>query len=134
MSTISELDLALLGTLKDVNNVLSDQRGFVFALKVFQKKLLWSLESLNTQTQSYFLELAQKMENVSKSVLTRINVAVQDTIEDTESHLTGLQSVSFEFLKELKSCIFGIIEVNKYFYMQSFRKRISKSLRQMLLT
>lgn len=134
MSTISELDLALLGTLKDVNNVLSDQRGFVFALKVFQKKLLWSLESLNTQTQSYFLELAQKMENVSKSVLTRINVAVQDTIEDTESHLTGLQSVSFEFLKELKSYIFGIIEVNKYFYMQSFRKRISKSLRQMLLT
>lgn len=134
MSTISELDLALVGTLKDVNNVLSDQRGFVFALKVFQKKLLWSLESLNTQTQSYFLELAQKMENVSKSVLTRINVAVQDTIEDTEWHLTGLQSVSFEFLKEPKFCIFGIIEVNKYFYTQSFRKRISKSLRQMLLT
>ena len=105
MSTISELDLALVGTLKDVNNVLSDQRGFVFALKVFQKKLLWSLESLNTQTQSYFLELAQKMENVSKSVLTRLNVAVQDTIEDTEWHLAGLQSVSFEFLKETQNLL-----------------------------
>lgn len=99
MSTISELDLALVGTLKDVNNVLSDQRGFVFALKVFQKKLLWSLESLNTQTQSYLLELAQKMESVSKSVLTKLNIAVQDTIEDTEWHLIGLQSVSLPFLE-----------------------------------
>lgn len=100
--TISELDLAMVGTLKDVNTVLSDQRGFVFALKVFQKKLLWSLESLNTQTQSYFLELVQKMESVSKSVLTKLNVAVQDTIEDTNWHLVGLQNVSPTFLEKRK--------------------------------
>lgn len=127
MSTISELDLALVGTLKDVNNVLSDQRGFVFALKVFQKKLLWSLESLNTQTQSYFLELAQKMDNISKSVLTKLNVAVQDTIEDTESHLAGLQSVSFEFLKQKKPlCILVLPKlINTLIY--HFLKRTFKN-------
>lgn len=106
VSTISELDLVMVETLKDVNNVLSDQKGFVFALKVFQKKLLWSFESLNTQTQSYFLELAQNIENISKSVLTKLNVAVQDTIEDTEWHLAGLQSVSFEFSKRKKKLTF----------------------------
>lgn len=95
MSTISELDLALVGTLKEVNNVLSDQRGLVFALKVFQKNLLWSLESLNTQTQSYCIELAQRMESATKSVLTKLNLVVQDTIKDTEWHLAGLRSVSF---------------------------------------
>lgn len=94
MSTISELDLALAGTLKEVNNVLSDQRGFVFALKAIQKNLLWSLESLNTQTQSYCIELAQRMESATKSVLAKLNLAVQDTVQDTEWHLAGLRTVS----------------------------------------
>lgn len=94
VSTISELDLALAGTLKEVNNVLSDQRGFVFALKAIQKNLLWSLESLNTQTQSYCIELAQRMESATKSVLAKLNLAVQDTVQDTEWHLAGLRTVS----------------------------------------
>lgn len=127
VSTISELDLALVGTLKEVNNVLSDQRGLVFALKVFQKNLLWSLESLNTQTQSYCIELAQRMESATKSVLTRLNLVVQDTIKDTEWHLAGLRSVSFS------------IEIAFFFsykpslILPSFL-RISKSLAQRLLT
>lgn len=94
VSTISELDLALAGTLKDVSNVLSDQRGFAFALKAFQKNLLWSLESLNTQTQSYCIELAQRMESTTKSVLVKLSLAVQDTVQDTEWQLAGLRSVS----------------------------------------
>lgn len=105
VSTISELDRAMVGTLKDVKNFLSDQKGFVFALKDFRKKLLWSLESLNTQTQSYFLELVQKMESVSKSVLTKLNIAVQDTIEDTEWHLVGLRNVSFKLLGKTELAI-----------------------------
>lgn len=96
--------MALVGTLKDVNNVLSDQKGLVFALKVFQKNLLWSLESLNTQMHSFCTELAQSIESVTKSVLTKLNLAVQDTIEDTEWHLAGLRSVSFCLRKKLHFC------------------------------
>lgn len=110
MSTISELDLALVGTLKEVNNVLSDQRGFLFALKLFQKNLLWSLESVNTQTQSYCIELAQRMESATKSVLNKVNVAVQDTVKDSERHLAGLRSVSFFFFGlDIAFCILKLI-------------------------
>ena len=94
MTTISELDLTLAGTLKEVDDVLSDQRGFVFALKAFQKNLLWNLDSLNTQTQSYCIELAQRMETATKSVMAKLNLAVHDTVKDTEWHLAGLRSVS----------------------------------------
>lgn len=94
VTTISELDLTLAGTLKEVDDVLSDQRGFVFALKAFQKNLLWNLDSLNTQTQSYCIELAQRMEAATKSVMAKLNLAVHDTVKDTEWHLAGLRSVS----------------------------------------
>lgn len=51
---------------------------------------------MNTQTQSYCIELAQRMESATKSVLAKLSLAVQDTVQDTEWHLAGLRSVSLD--------------------------------------
>ena len=90
VGTISDIDRTLSGTLKEVNNVLSDQRSFAAAIKAFQKNLIWNVESLNTQAQSYLARLMQNFEKATEAVLAKITL----TIKDTEWQLAGLRGVS----------------------------------------